>query len=263
MKKLIDYFKEQKKTDKISHSYLIGNVFYDDVKEEIEEIINNILINSKMKIEENPDVIILKNREEKIGKDDIVNLIDNVNKTSQFHDGKVYIIENTEELNDSACNSLLKTLEEPPKGVYALLLTSNINNVKETIYSRCQKLFISSETEDENYDENIDLITDDIINMIEENKEKTISRKYKIYSIIEDRNMFNDILKRMLIKYKYKLEKALNENKEKEIEAISNKIIVINNNINRMKYPLNKNMSIDRLIIEMVRCEDENCKSRI
>ena len=118
------------KNNKLSHSFLIGNVFYNDIKEDLEKVINDILIKSKMKIEDNPDVYILENNEEKVSKEDIKELLENVNKTSQFHEGKVYIIENVEKLNDFACNALLKTLEEPPKDLYAILLTSNINDGK-------------------------------------------------------------------------------------------------------------------------------------
>ena len=42
------------------------------------------------------------------------------------------------------------------------------------------------------------------------------------------------------------------------IEEISKKILVINDNIFKLEYYLNKNLSIDRLCIEMWRCKNEN-----
>mgnify|MGYP003295339278 CR=1 FL=1 len=45
-----------------------------------------------------------------------------------------------------------------------------------------------------------------------------------------------------------------------DIESISKKMIVINNNINRLNNNMNKNISIDRFIIEMWRCNNESSK---
>ena len=263
MKKIYSYFDNLNKENKLSHSFLIGNVFYDDVKEELSEVVNKIMINSKMNIEENPDVYIL--RENDVTKDNIKELISNLNKTSQFHNAKVYIIENAEKMNEPSCNALLKILEEPPENVYAILLSSNINDVKDTIYSRCQKLFISASINMNEDDEEIDKISDDLIDLIEEKGIKTIYENYDIYSIIEDRKMFQKILKNILYKYKDGLDCLLN-NKESvtsrhnNINEISKKILVINDSINRLDFPLNKNLMIDRFIIEMWRCKDENSK---
>ena len=40
-----------------------------------------------------------------------------------------------------------------------------------------------------------------------------------------------------------------------DIVKVSKKLLVINETIKRLNTPLNKNMSIDRFIIEMCRCE--------
>lgn len=53
---------------------------------------------------------------------------------------KIYIIANTEKMNDSAANSLLKTLEEPPAASTIILLTENLKTMLPTIRSRCQIL---------------------------------------------------------------------------------------------------------------------------
>lgn len=263
MKDLYSYFDNLNKEDKLSHSFLIGNVLYDDIKEELSKVINNIIINSTMKIEENPDIYILRNNEEIISKDDIKELINNINTTSQFHNAKVYIIENCEKLNDFACNALLKTLEEPPKNVYAILLSSNIEDVKETIYSRCQKIFVSSSIK-EKRNEKVGELTDKLINFIEKNGIKTISKNYEIYSIIEERRVFIDVLNNLLYTYKESLDNLLYGresdiiNKNNSVEEISKKILVINDMIGRLDIPLNKNLAIDRFIIEMWRCKNEN-----
>lgn len=51
---------------------------------------------------------------------------------------RVFVIEAAETLNDQAANRLLKTLEEPPPFVHLLLLSDRLQDVMETIVSRCQ-----------------------------------------------------------------------------------------------------------------------------
>ena len=264
MQKLYSYFENLKNEDRLSHSFLIGNVFFDEIKDELEMIVNKLLIDSKMNIEENPDVYILRDNEKEISKDDIKELLSNLNKTSQFHKAKVYIIENCEKLNDFACNALLKTLEEPPQNVYALLLSSNINDVKDTIYSRCQKIFASTSINMIEDDEGINELSDKLIESIEVEGIKTISKNYNFYSIIVDRKQFQKILKNMLYKYKNSLDISLKNKKDdlisknNDVNEISKKLIVISDNINRSYNYLNKNQMIDRFIIEMWRCKNEN-----
>ncbi len=53
---------------------------------------------------------------------------------------KIYILANTERMNDSAANALLKTLEEPPAASTLILLTENLISMLPTIRSRCQIL---------------------------------------------------------------------------------------------------------------------------
>lgn len=52
---------------------------------------------------------------------------------------KVYIIDEVHMLTKEAFNALLKSLEEPPPGVYFILATTEIHKVPETIISRCQR----------------------------------------------------------------------------------------------------------------------------
>ncbi len=53
---------------------------------------------------------------------------------------KVYVIEDADRMNLSAQNAALKLLEEPPRGVYFLLLAANAELLLETVRSRCEKL---------------------------------------------------------------------------------------------------------------------------
>ncbi len=53
---------------------------------------------------------------------------------------KVYIIDETHMLSDSAFNALLKTLEEPPPHVIFVLATTAPRKIPATVLSRCQHL---------------------------------------------------------------------------------------------------------------------------
>lgn len=70
--------------------------------------------------------------------------IDDVRDASHFIQGKpqrgtrkVLCIDNIERLTEPAANALLKTLEEPTKGAYLLMSTSNKAALLPTIISRC------------------------------------------------------------------------------------------------------------------------------
>lgn len=55
---------------------------------------------------------------------------------------RVYVIKNIEYASKSILNSLLKFVEEPPKGVYAIFTTRNYNAVIPTIRSRCFNVYL-------------------------------------------------------------------------------------------------------------------------
>ena len=56
---------------------------------------------------------------------------------------KVYILENAQELNESAQNALLKLLEEGPAYACFLFLTDNAGAILPTVRSRCELLSLS------------------------------------------------------------------------------------------------------------------------
>lgn len=261
MNKIYNYFENLDKENKITQAFLIGNVNFSNVKEELFEVIKKFLFKQDINIEECPDVYILENEEKLVGKDDIKELLKNLSTTSQFNSKKIYIINNCETLNDSCNNAILKTLEEPQEGVYAFLITNNIDSVIQTISSRCQKIFVSTASELE-IDEKYIGLADELIENIESNGIKTIVKRPELYSIIKDRvelqKTYNIIFKKysdalnLLVNDKYEDNIILKNN---DIVKISKKLLIINENIKRLNSYLNKNLSIDRFIIDMWRCE--------
>ncbi len=70
--------------------------------------------------------------------DDIRSLIDQVRVPPQIGKYKVYIIDEVHMLSQSAFNSFLKTLEEPPSHAIFILATTEKHKIIPTILSRCQ-----------------------------------------------------------------------------------------------------------------------------
>lgn len=262
---IVEYFGKLNEEDKLTQAFLIGNVLFDDIQSEINEVLQKYIFNNNIdNLKDNPDVYILKQDEVNITKDVIKDLLNKLSTTSQFNNKKVYIIDKTEYLSDTVFNAILKTLEEPKEGIYAILISNNIDAVKPTIISRCQKIFLSSSTDKLELTEEIEEISNDLINSIEENGPKTIAKNYKMYNIISDRDKFVKVLKTMMNEY-HKVLKSIIEGKNEEylnkkilennnLASILNKMLIIDNTINLMQNYLNKNLSIDRFIIEMWRC---------
>lgn len=262
---IVEYFGKLNEEDKLTQAFLIGNVLFDDIQSEINEVLQKYIFNNSIdNLKDNPDVYILKQDEVNITKDVIKDLLNKLSTTSQFNNKKVYIIDKTEYLSDTVFNAILKTLEEPKEGIYAILISNNIDAVKPTIISRCQKIFLSSSTDKLELTEEIGEISNDLINSIEENGPKTIAKNYKMYNIISDRDKFVKVLKTMINEY-HKVLKSIIEGKNEDylnkkilennnLSSILNKMLIIDNTINLMQNYLNKNLSIDRFIIEMWRC---------
>lgn len=262
---IVEYFEKLNEGDKLTQAFLIGNVLFDDVQNEINEVLQKYIFKNNIdNLKDNPDVYILKQDEANITKDVIKDLLNKLSTTSQFNNKKVYIIDKTEYLSDTVFNAILKTLEEPKEGIYAILISNNIDAVKPTIVSRCQKIFLTSSTDKLELTEEIEEIANNLIDSIEENGPKTIAKNYKMYNIITDRDKFVQILKTMMNEY-HKVLKSIIEEKNDDflnkkilennnLTSILNKMLIIDNTINLMQNYLNKNLSIDRFIIEMWRC---------
>ncbi|MBO7430805.1 MAG: hypothetical protein J6U56_07300 [Spirochaetia bacterium] len=69
--------------------------------------------------------------------------------TSTTESRKVVIIENAEKMNDSARNSMLKILEEPPAGCFFIFLSSRTGEIIPTIRSRLRSYPLKERTEEE------------------------------------------------------------------------------------------------------------------
>jgi DNA polymerase III subunit delta' len=73
-----------------------------------------------------------------IGVDEIRGIIEEINKRPFEGDKKVIVIYNGDRITVQAQNAFLRTIEEPPKGVFIFILCESNELILDTIKSRCQ-----------------------------------------------------------------------------------------------------------------------------
>ncbi|MDP4088512.1 MAG: DNA polymerase III subunit delta' [Bacillota bacterium] len=73
-----------------------------------------------------------------IGVDEIRNIIEEVSKRPYEGDRKVIIVHSGDKITVQAQNAFLKTIEEPPRGIFIFILAENSETILDTIKSRCQ-----------------------------------------------------------------------------------------------------------------------------
>lgn len=266
IKSIEKYFKTALLSNSLGHAYLFSNVSYEEINEILLSIIQKYIFNTKEDLKNNPDFYIVEPEKEIIKKDQIFKLRQEIIKTSQNNNTKVYIIKECDKLNSSAANSLLKTLEEPGQNVYAFLLACNVENVFKTIKSRCQIIYCNN-FKKTIFDKEIIDRSIIFIKKYEKNGIKSIAYANKnfyifgkndlkkILSVVEYFykdciNKINNVELEYLSEYDEVLEYIINKNDEKQI---INKIIIISKNLNLLNYNLNLNLFMDKLLIELGR----------
>ena len=210
---------------------------------------------------------------------------------------KIYVIKDASKLNVSSSNSLLKFLEEPEPGIIAILMVENISQLLSTIVSRCQILSLRSRKKYDNLEndqkiteilhenleiENVETKEEislnikqvvDFISYFETNGMMTLVYINKLWNnYFKERKDLIDAFSLIILLYKDILNKKLNRKIEffndykNEIEKISNKntIEVLTNKIsfvteitNKIKFNINNNSLMDKLIIGLKGCEDK------
>ena len=199
---------------------------------------------------------------------------------------KVYIINHFEKMKPNVMDSMLKFIEEPMEGIIAILVCDNINNIIDTIVSRCQIISLKKDNNRSfnnlvdkikymiNYQLDDSIITNDFINnaikfiiYYENNHMKTLlytkelwfdsfkdsSTNYMALNIVL--LFYMDTLEYVLKKkislfndYNDDIIKVANLN---SIYCLTEKINIVRVAINKIKYNANLNLLIDKLIIDL------------
>ena len=78
-----------------------------------------------------------------ISMDQLRTMMDRLALSSHYGRARVVVIDPVDALNTSGINAVLKTVEEPPQGLYLLLLSERPMALAPTLRSRCQRLNFS------------------------------------------------------------------------------------------------------------------------
>lgn len=157
-KRITNLFHRQIEADKVAHAYLL--VGQSDVQELAQYMSQSLFCDHyekgpcgvcdaclKIKDHNHGDFVFLSGQEKTIKKEDVMEVKTRFLQTSlEDVKHKVYVIEDVDNASIVAMNSFLKFLEEPDSNIVAILTTSNLNKVLETIKSRC--LILHLETQD-------------------------------------------------------------------------------------------------------------------
>lgn len=207
-----------------------------------------------------------------IKKEEIVNLRNLFQTDSVEGKNQVYIINNVDQLNISAANTLLKFLEEPDSNTIAIFTTNNLDAVINTIISRCQIIKLNNNNSNVGLDfvKTSSNLQDDEINytldylfQIENNNKKAFSTIKEFLDTYNTKELLKSALKVMFFAYKdalnYKLFNKMeyfnNENGIKNIATSQNvdilikKITFILENIKKLEYNVNITLFISNILI--------------
>lgn len=133
---IINGIKKRKLNNSFSHANLI--VGDDGIgKSVIAKYLSNNIIKLKDNVE-SVDIVRYYPSSSSFGVDDVRKIIDEVNKKPYEGDKKVLILYKCDKMTTQAQNALLKTIEDPPIGVYLILLSESLEAILDTIQSRCQ-----------------------------------------------------------------------------------------------------------------------------
>ena len=278
-KKVVKMYHEQK----LAHAYLFVTNNIDKALLDIIDIIKQIFCPEEFSEECSkcnicnlinqqylPSLIIIEPDGKIIKKEQILDLKKKFSTKPIYTKENIYIIKNAECLNASSANTMLKFLEEPEDDIIGFFLTNNVNNVINTIKSRCEiinmfydeaTLTINTLNNENNY--KYFEVAKEYISKIEVEKKQGImynnSDLLNIFSEREDIKKVFQILVLIyeeLLKYKYNLDNQfgilnldflinLDENN------ILKKISLLNEFLDNLNNNANLELLLDRFVIEM------------
>ena len=165
--KLVNLYHE----NKLSHAYLLVTNNIDYCFRDLKLAIKQIDCNEEYKenctkcnicnlIDQNylPSLIVIESDGKNIKKEQILELKRKFSTKPIYTKENIYVIKNAEALNSSSANTMLKFLEEPEDNIIGFFITNNVNNVINTIKSRCEIINIFYDV----HELNIDSIDNDI-----------------------------------------------------------------------------------------------------
>lgn len=205
-----------------------------------------------------------------IKKQQIIDLQQEFSKSAIEGKKRIYIIRDCEKMRTEAANSMLKFLEEPEDDIIAILMTNNINNVLSTIISRCKVVKLNNTldnelvVEDELQDLAIDFVyriekswVDTFINIKDIWFSKVTAKERDKMLVLFDLmiDIYYDMMKILTgsnkIKCKIMEDKIIELSKSNNLDKILEKINILIDAKDSIKFNVNSNLLIDSIILSI------------
>lgn len=205
-----------------------------------------------------------------IKKQQIIDLQQEFSRSAVEGKKRIYIIKDCEKMRPEAANSMLKFLEEPEDGIIAILTTNNINNVLSTIISRCKVVkLINTSNEEVFVDEVLENLAIDFVSGIETRgidmildvkdmwfskiTSKDRDKMIIVFDVMID--IYYDIMKIIVgnknIKYIKWMNKINELAKLNRLEAILEKIKVLMESKDSIKFNVNSSLLVDSVVVSI------------
>lgn len=178
-------------SDTLHHALLFQGDQIQQIEHEALTLIRSIL---KMGQDQNehPDLFHLRpsGKMRIISADVTRELISELNRTSNQGGAKVAIIHEADRMRKESSNAFLKTLEEPPRGTFIILVTTRPYSILPTIRSRCLQVRLETtdrSIQDETWLEWLDLYKNWITKLLDRKslKNDRVSPLFAAYGLIE------------------------------------------------------------------------------
>ena len=245
-----------------SHVFLIETNNKTECLADVKEIIKKVLdgddiTNYQIDNESYIELIVIRNEGKEILTEQIKYLLEKLKTRPILSNYLFYIIVDSEKLNVTAANKLLKTIEEPEDGIIGFLITSNIEKILPTIKSRCEILKFDYEKESIEIDEDILNECTKLIEKLEDNSLSSFNIFKLNNKLLEDN--YNDIINLLIQIYNYVAlpnnignfsnikEYIKNKNNQ---ELLLKKILYLNNIVPLNNSNMNKDLLLEKIFID-------------
>ena len=217
------------------------------------------------------DFIYYNGQDETIKKPQIEYIQDQFSKSALEGKAKIYLMENIENSTSEAMNSLLKMLEEPTAGIYAIFTCQNLNRVLPTIQSRCQVIqllpssqkMLREELKKEDISQDDVNILAELFTSYDECKEYIESESFEklkeeVYHFIDDLYFHRDNL---IINVQTHLLKEFSD--KKNIQFFLNILVLALRDLFHVKHSMNLTYPSFKSLYDRINDQEENIIQKI
>ncbi len=217
------------------------------------------------------DFIYYNGQDETIKKPQIEYIQDQFSKSALEGKAKIYLMENIENSTSEAMNSLLKMLEEPTAGIYAIFTCQNLNRVLPTIQSRCQVIqllpssqkMLREELKKEDISQDDVNILAELFTSYDECKEYIESESFEklkeeVYHFIDDLYFHRDNL---IINVQTHLLKEFSD--KKNIQFFLNMLVLALRDLFHVKHSMNLTYPSFKSLYDRIDDQEENIIQKI